>query len=351
MRKMLFLLVTSAWALLASESFSHKDWRVACDNTHTCRMAGYTEHTVDWEDVPLSILIERDAGPKSRISGFIHVDNSMGNLDMYNLTDRTLKMYIGTWVYVIDPSGKLSQAQTDSLIDALVKDQEIRLTYGDSYEWSVSQQGSFAAMLKMDDYQKRIGTIGAMFKKGKQNEDDVLKAEPVPVIDVPRFYPNVQADATLLELPMTDGELQLLQHLLSRFYSKHGGNKCWMDAEEAKETLKVYRLTETAALASQRCRTEMHDDTKAFWLINATPPFEPKFVHSATGLYVYHDGSLRMSGARSTIGPIGGWESEHRVWNGKEFVESSNCASSQCRDFPDGVWDLPTFISAVNVQE
>lgn len=64
MKKTLSGLILSCAALLASESFSHKDWQVVCDNTHTCRMAGYTEQTLDNNYFPISILLERKAGGK-----------------------------------------------------------------------------------------------------------------------------------------------------------------------------------------------------------------------------------------------------------------------------------------------
>ena len=57
------LLLLSPVAALAapatSVDFSHDDWTIACDNTRTCRAAGYQ---ADDSDPPVSVLLTRKAG-------------------------------------------------------------------------------------------------------------------------------------------------------------------------------------------------------------------------------------------------------------------------------------------------
>jgi Protein of unknown function (DUF1176) len=53
--------------------FKHKEWVLVCDNTRTCRAAGYS---VDNADNPASILITRKAGNNSPASVQIRHDPS-----------------------------------------------------------------------------------------------------------------------------------------------------------------------------------------------------------------------------------------------------------------------------------
>jgi hypothetical protein len=49
---------------LPSTTFSHKDWELPCDNTRTCRAAGYHEE----DDGPnATILLTRAAGPNQPV--------------------------------------------------------------------------------------------------------------------------------------------------------------------------------------------------------------------------------------------------------------------------------------------
>jgi len=48
-------------AAKAPVSFTHNDWELACDNTRTCRAAGYQSETGANE--PVSMRITRAAGP------------------------------------------------------------------------------------------------------------------------------------------------------------------------------------------------------------------------------------------------------------------------------------------------
>jgi hypothetical protein len=48
-------------------TFSHLDWALSCDNTHTCRAAGYQSD--EDADFPVSILLTRKAGPSEPVTG------------------------------------------------------------------------------------------------------------------------------------------------------------------------------------------------------------------------------------------------------------------------------------------
>src|SRR5699024_11336019 len=48
-------------------SFSNQDWEVACDNTRTCRLAGYQAENNS--DLPVSLLLVRRAAATAIVTG------------------------------------------------------------------------------------------------------------------------------------------------------------------------------------------------------------------------------------------------------------------------------------------
>src|SRR5689334_9030422 len=76
-RALLLFSSLALWAAgaLAAEpgglSFSHLDWELACDNTRTCRAAGYQG---DDEELPVSVLLTRQAGPGQSVTGQVQID-------------------------------------------------------------------------------------------------------------------------------------------------------------------------------------------------------------------------------------------------------------------------------------
>ncbi len=62
-------------------SFAHKDWEVACDNTGTCRAAGYSDHAV-------SVLLTRAAGPDTSV--YVEVAFAPRTANQPSVKDATL---------------------------------------------------------------------------------------------------------------------------------------------------------------------------------------------------------------------------------------------------------------------
>ena len=50
----------------ADTSFDHEDWQLVCDNTRTCRVAGYQS---DDAGMPVSVLFTRKAGAGTAVAG------------------------------------------------------------------------------------------------------------------------------------------------------------------------------------------------------------------------------------------------------------------------------------------
>ena len=57
---------TSVFAEIKGISFSHEDWELACDNTGTCRAAGYHTDGNSFERM-VSVLLTRKAGTNTPV--------------------------------------------------------------------------------------------------------------------------------------------------------------------------------------------------------------------------------------------------------------------------------------------
>ena len=144
-------------------SFSHKDWEVVCDNTLTCRAAGYSAE----EGSGGSVLLTRQAGAGTAVSG---------ELMLAEVTDGdVLPGKLTLWING-QPAGDvkpakeswpLSEKQARAIVNAIKGSGKVEFT-GVEAPFVLSGEGAYAVLLKMDDVQGRIGTPGALTKKRRQ---------------------------------------------------------------------------------------------------------------------------------------------------------------------------------------
>ncbi len=44
------------------------------------------------------------------------------------------------------------------------------------------------------------------------------------------------------------------------------------------------------------------------------------------------------------------WHGKEAVWNGKIFIRTSEWTTGSCKGFTGGAWQLPIFVSEINVK-
>ena len=185
-RLLVFALFSPALAAAAPlQGFytSYQDWDAACDNTGTCRIAGYQD---DGEiEHPVSVLFTRKAGGNAPVIGQIAVapDFTDNEPDLKLAAKSELRLNgkaLGTIRFDKDGYGKLSGAQTQALLTALRRDAKIEVISG-ANTWTLSDKGAAAAMLKLDEFQGRLNTPSALIRKGRSTRA-VLQPQPVPTI-------------------------------------------------------------------------------------------------------------------------------------------------------------------------
>ena len=135
MKRLLLVFIPAAALAAPLQGFYDifDDWDIACDNTGTCRIAGYQEYGNTHR--PISILFTRPAGANAPVQGRIAVapdftddapDLVPGKRSELWLNGKSL----GRVKLDKDFYGTLSPAQTQALLAALRRHSRIVLTSG-----------------------------------------------------------------------------------------------------------------------------------------------------------------------------------------------------------------------------
>ena len=327
-------------ALAEEGSFDHQDWQMVCDNTRTCRVAGYQR---DDADMPVSVLLTRQAGAGTVVAGRVTLGDGWEDsmLDALPAQFRVALWIDGksqgeSTVGKNSLQADLSAAQVAALLKALTRDTEIEFRAGKTV-WELSDSGAAAVLLKMDEFQGRIGTVGAVYRKGKQAETKVLPPLPAPIVKAAPLAPSKPGDARFIA---QHGDV-----LRKALRSVSDEDSCGdlHETGEEEQTLDVVRLTKTKLLVSTRCWLAAYNAGSGYWIVNDTAPYRPELVTSdATD---FDNGTLMSTHKARGIGDC--WGSEQWTWNGTAFVQTSASSTGMCKGFAGGAWQLPTLVSEI----
>lgn len=323
-------------APLTGFSFEHKDWEISCDNTGTCRAAGYGINTSE-----VSVLLTRNAGPEQDVKGVVTFarveddipDNASVNLFIDNQD-------LGTLTAQDNDHFRFNSTQVSALILALVHDQNIELSLNGKRK-TLSGAGVNAVFLKMDAFQQRIGTQNALLRKGAANDAHILKAPPAPVIVA------APAIRSAPELPLTPAQQQKIgpQIAAQRAECDDQDNEN-IPAESRQLTL--IALDKTHALIKGLCWRAAYNEGYAMWVVDSALATTPQLI--TTDASSYADGTITFfNKGRGIADCVSG---EEWVWDGKSFVRSLKYTTGGCREIVSGgTWMLPTFVSQVESRQ
>lgn len=333
----------------APVAFSHGDWELVCDNTGTCRAAGYQQ---DGESLPVSVLLTRDAGAGTTVRGEVALGEDWSD-------DDTLKMPAALELRIDgnrhgriaiggndNSRGTLDGAQIEALLAALRRDSRIEFHAVDGdIVWTLSDTGASAVLLKMDDAQGRVGTVGALHRKGRRDESAVPAANAMPVIRAVGAAPAQRGDDTFAtrheaalrtSLRTADTELECTD---------------LQDPERASswraDALEVQRLDADHLLVGTPCWLAAYNSGNGLWVVEDTPPFRATLV-TASGTQV--DRSLTridISATHKGRGLGDCWGRDTWTWDGTRFVHTYAGTTGLCRGFPGGAWELPSLVTEV----
>ena len=322
--------------------FSHKDWELACDNTGTCRAAGYQ---VEGAEPAVSLLLVRDAGAKQAVSAKIQLGSYTESdvalaANVSHLVIKSGGRKLGTIDLVPGAqSSPLTGATLAVILPALLQSSSVVFSSG-KQDWTLSTAGASAVLLKMDEAQGRIGTVGALVRKGGKPENGVPQPSVAPVViaaavpkhnDKDLLLPAAQRAALLKELRKTSSREDC-----EGLYPSE-------DGEKANE-LGAHRLSRTKLLVSTVCETYAYNQSGMFWVVNAAPSFDP--VSAGGDASGYEDGEISASHKGRGLGDC--WSSAVYTWDGRQFVWTNESTTGMCRLVaPGGAWELPTYVKTV----
>ncbi|WP_265470133.1 DUF1176 domain-containing protein [Haemophilus parainfluenzae] len=345
MKKVILLSLLPFTAMAASTSIkgigeNYQDWDLVCDNTGTCRIAGYQDESSD----PVSILFTRAAGENAAVEGKFTI-LPFGEADRDIQVGQDIEIWLngkslGKVKHISDDApDKLTEEQTKALLSGLKKESEIRLTYGKT-TLKVSDKGAAAAMLKMDEFQQRLNTPSALIRQG-QEKHAVLAPKAESKIDAV----SVNNRKTI---ELKRGEKQF-NHVLALLRKAHDG--C-VDEDLESQDITLYPLTQNKVLAEALCARAAYQYTNYYAVLDDKLSKVEQVLadqYNEAG-YDEKQGYAFVRGIYKgrVIGDC--WNSEDAVWNGKIFIRTSEWTTGSCKGFTGGAWQLPIFVSDIIVK-
>ncbi|GAB2887768.1 DUF1176 domain-containing protein [Uliginosibacterium flavum] len=317
-----FLIALTLATAPASAGFQHKDWELQCDNTRTCRAAGYQAE--GGESDPVSILITRPAGPGTPIEVSVQVVSEQSLEGPLQL--RAGKLLIKD---LKGNSATIPPKESLPLVQQLLNIDTATLRAG-KLEWTLSLAGIKAVLLKMDEEQGRLGTPGALVRKGTKQESSVLPALPLPVVIAVKPLPARKADDTI-------GKRAL------KTLSQDISEQC-NEGNEALDNASTTRLDEHRLLLSVPCSVGAYNSTALNWIINDRAPTKPEALET-DGDFDAETGRINSAMKGRGIGDC--WSTNTWQFDGKVFALTEQSGDGMCRGFPGGAWQLPAYVSKV----
>ena len=337
---LLTLLPVAAMATSIKGIGNYQDWDLVCDNTGTCRMAGYQDESSD----PVSILFTRAAGENAAVEGKLTI-LPFGEADRDVQVGQDIEIWLngkslGKVKHISDDApDKLTEEQTKALLSGLKKESEIRLTYGKT-TLKVSDKGAAAAMLKMDEFQQRLNTPSALIRQG-QEKHAVLAPQAAPKVEAV----SVNNRKTI---ELKRGEKQF-NHVLALLRKAHDG--C-VDEDLESQDITIYPLTQNKVLAEALCFKGAYQSTNYYAVLDD----KLSKVEQVLAEQYNEAGYDKKQGYAFVRGSYKGralgdcWAGQDAVWNGKIFIRTSEWTTGSCKGLPGGTWQLPTFVSDIIVK-
>ena len=237
-------------ALSHAEVFVFKDWAVSCDNTRGCEAAGFRADGSDSK--PVMLWIAREAGAGALVRARLKVETANGaRTGPFRLVadDKTLM--------AVAADADLDAKAFVRVLPSLLERPSVEVDF-DGERYTLSLEGLKAALLKMDDLQGRIGTHGALVRKGLQDEHGV----PPPL---PAFLPH---PAPNFALKSTDPAL--LKLVLPTLAADC--NVAVSDGVDGADVA-IHRVSDDQVIVLRECQRGAFQSGYAAWLVDDKPPY------------------------------------------------------------------------------
>ena len=308
--------------------FQHQDWELACDNTGTCRAAGYQSDD-DFEQ-PMSMLLTRQAGAKTAVQGQLQIQEDITQATLF-LNGRVLQQ-----LNFHERISNLSAASVQKLLAQARKHVVIELKHAQQ-RWKLSGAGMSAVLLKMDEFQKRGGTFSALVNKGTANESQVLA--PQAQFSVKQIKTATQPYLTLQ--PNHPQYANLHQRLMAaRPKQKQADVFCegiYTENKVEPQTIELYALSNHKVLATTLCWRGAYNVGYGAWVLDRSLTGKASFVTEIAS----DVGNGQINSAQKGRGIGDCWSTNEWIWNGQRFIQTLDRWSGMCKGLAaGGVWEL-----------
>ncbi|MGQ3353661.1 MAG: DUF1176 domain-containing protein [Phreatobacter sp.] len=335
------LCIAAAGTALAEERGhvrTFRDWVVGCDNARTCRAFGLTPRD---SATQLAIRIDRtgapDAAPTVTIILVQDADPAPGTrLKIVADGGGTVEVAIGSGATVEDGEVTLTdRAATARLLGDIRRGRSLAVTLdpvparGETVD-PVSLDGAMAALLWMDDRQKRVGTRTALARPGDASSAAVPRPPQAPAKrdGVPMTGPAVPSP-----LP------QAWTEAVMTAFRTIPGDGCNQEDDNA-EDIEAQRLSARLVLVSVRCWRGAYNFSRAYYILEEgeRPRVRPaSFPRVREALPAAED-------------PPSNRNPDHILWNGEldpaggtVFHLAKGRGMSDCGEIGEWRWDGESF--------
>lgn len=328
MQKALLLGFSFITSPLYAMSFSHLDWEMACDNTHTCRMAGYQADGA----APASILLTYPAGAHAKLTAKVQILAAPAKASLWiNAQHQGL-------VDFKNHQASLSQEQIQAVLATARQNSRIELRQGKN-TWRISDRGFSAVLLKADEYQKRLGTSSALVAKGQQSSYQVRQAAPLPIYHL-THYTRAQAQHYAFDSTLA----KALVPLLKKATTREDCPQLWQEHEQLHSKLTIYPLNAKQVLVERPCWQAAYNFGAGMWLMNKQLNQVQQLV--STSATSFSEGQIFSAQKGRGLGDCLSIDEWALV--GYRFRPSYSAVNLQCKGFIGGAWQLPTLITQVS---
>lgn len=305
-------------------TFEHRDWYLACDNTGTCRAAGYAP---PGQGYAMAIMFSRQAGSATDINAKLF-------LGLYDEEppQSALALYIDgqdLGPVSIDKDNQLTPMQVQALLAVVTTDAVIEIGVGQR-RWGISGSGASAVFRKMDDYQGRSNTPFAVVAKGARAESQVFPALAPPTIQV--HAPKV--DGVTLEAG-TAAYAEVMQLLQTHVPASE------LDFELDSASLETADLGEGKRFIGA-CWFMAYNVLCNHWLMDKN---SPNMLTSLVSDGFYVDGLARQDRKARGYGDC--WENEAWAFDGQSMVPTLISSTGPCKGIAGGIDPMPTYVTEV----
>jgi hypothetical protein len=316
-------------ATARAEVFVFKDWVVSCDNTGGCEAAGFRAEGSASQ--PVMLWIAREAGAGTPVRARLKVETPHG------ARTGPFRLLVADHVRVSAPlDGDLDVAGFARALPGLLERQGVTVGF-ENERYTLSLNGLKAALLKMDDLQGRVGTRGALVRKGANDErgvPDALRA----------LHPH----------PAPNFALKSTDPALLRLVLPSLGADCNAPLKEGVDgaDVAIHRVSDDQVIVLRECQRGAFQSAYAAWLVDDRPPYAARRL-----AFPQADGSsqplamnVQWEGGGGSLRSIGKGRAENDcgddafwTWTGHELELYNAHVEPLCRGMLGGGMTVRTF--------